>query len=110
MPTYNYSGAVEITIWAKRSAGWQVVNSDSAYVESTGWNDGAAKTFNWSITDRVYQLGSNVLAVGIDVTTMSGGSATLTSFTKLAWQAQGSSGGSSSATPNGEKTTVTVSP
>lgn len=110
MASYTYGGTVSVAIWAKRSAGWQKVSDDYVFVDGGSYASGGSRTFPWSISNRVYQLGSGVLAVGVTVEFTSGVSATLTDFTKLAWQAQGTAASVRSATPNGQKTTVTISP
>lgn len=107
--TYSASGSVTVGIWAKRTAGWQKVMNKTHLV---GGPVNAAGQYTWpfSVSDFSVQLGSDVKAVGLTIETFSGDSAALTSFSKLAWQASGSASGTRSATPNGEKTTVTVSP
>lgn len=108
--SYEYSGSVEISIWAYRSAGWQQVTTEWVFVDGGTYSDGGLKSFSWSIANRVLQLGSDVQRVGVSVASFNAYNATVDSFTLLSWQAQGSSGGVRSATPNGEKTTVIVSP
>lgn len=110
MAEYEYSGSVEVGFWAYRTAGWQLVTSEHVFVDGGIYSDPGLRSFSWSITDRVHQLGSDVQKVGVTVESVNGYSATVDSFTLLAWQAQGSSGDTRSATPNGEKTTVVVTP
>ncbi len=107
---YNYEGSVTIGVWVKRSAGWQKVATRYTGVGPYTYSTGGSRTFNYTGSGSV-NLGSDVQKVGLTVEgTSVGTSATVTDFTKLEWQAAGTAAGDRSATPNGQKSTVTVSP
>lgn len=107
---YDFVGSVTIGIWAKRTAGWQKVATEFVEVDGGTYTSPALRTFNWFRDNVTYQLGTNVLAVGLTVDGVNANSAAITTFNKLAWQAQGTASSIRSATPNGQKSTVTVKP
>ena len=100
-----------IGIYAKKSGVWQKATTESVNVNGS-YGSGGARTLTWVI-DRTYQLGNNVQAFGATVESMSGyynTSAAVSQIGSVSWQAQNSTGGVSSATPNGEKSKIVVTP
>lgn len=107
--TYYYDAYVTYGIWAKKNGTWTKVQSYTRAETLGSYGNGGQRTFNLSVND-TFQLGSGVQAFGITIDAVQSGSATLTSFPTAAWQSQGTSGGSSSATPNSQTSNVTVRP
>ena len=109
--TYSLFSSAEVGIYAKKSGVWTRVTTRTVSVAGT-YTDGSPKTLTWYIDEPV-QLGSGVQAFGASIETVNGYSNTSAIVNKLAlvsWQAIGSSGGVTSATPDGQTTTVTVRP
>lgn len=107
--TYYYDAYVTYGIWAKKNGTWTKVQSYTRAETLGSYGNGGPRTFNLSVADN-FQLGSGVQAFGITIDAVASGSASLISFSKAAWQSQGSAGGSSSATPNNQTSNVTVRP
>lgn len=108
--SWSYEGSVTVGVWAKKGGVWQKIAQDYVYVYGgDGYPTGGAKPFSWS-WDNTYQMGSGVQAVGLTIDSYSGSAAAITAFSHTLFQAQGAAGGDRSATPGGQKSTVTVRP
>jgi hypothetical protein len=107
--TYIYDTTVTFSIWAKKNGTWTKVQTYTRSQNLGSSGTGGSKTFAMSVAD-TFQLGSGVQAFGVTIDSVVSGTAALTSFPTASWQAQGTSGGSSSATPNNQTSNVTVRP
>lgn len=111
----DYEGSGTIRVWALKNGAWVVVALiPYNWYELFGnpSNQDNNQQASWSTYDTI-QMGSGVqgIAVGLPSPTESiGRNAALSSFGPTDWQAQGSGSGVRSATPNGQKTRVSVRP
>jgi hypothetical protein len=105
---YAYEATIQVGIWVMKGGAWQRVAIEPVYVFFADTTAGT-RTYGWNL-DGTYQLGSGVQRFGLSIEGTTGTAAAITSFTNAMWQAQGSTGGQSSATPSGQKSTVTVRP
>ena len=108
--TYTYEGTVTVRIYAKKADVWQTVADQVVSIYSQEYySDGGLRNFAWS-WDGTYQMGTGVQAIGLSIVDFSGASAAIQAFTNVMFQAQAAGAGERSATPAGQKSTVTVRP
>lgn len=106
--SYYYNGIVTLGIWAKKSGVWS--KATEAQVEVTETHSaGGSRTIAFDRSFRV-NLGSAVQAIGVTVESSNGVSATVDDIREVSWTAQPTGGGVRTASPNGEKCQVKVSP
>jgi L-asparaginase II len=108
MATYIFEGTINVAIWALKAGAWQVVGNDSVSVFQRS-GTGGTQSFSF-VSSATVQFGSGVQAFGLSIASHTVTSAAITAFSQVRWQAQGSSVAPSSATPNGQKGSVTVRP
>lgn len=107
MATYSASGTAKINFWSY-VGGWVKTGSDYVGV-SQSFGTAGSKTMNWTYSNAV-QFQAGLTSFGVNVELYDGQSATLSEFNRVYWTAQGSGSGVRSATPNGQKSTITVRP
>jgi hypothetical protein len=106
---YYYENTITVAVYALKSGAWTFVGRYSVDARLAPTTAGGVKSFPWNFSANV-QLGSGVQAIGITYETALLGTATLETFSHVIWQAPASAQTTRSATPNGERTTVTVRP
>ena len=111
----DYEGGGLLRVWARKGGAWvQVGNVSYSWSDLQGNPSSSDITASagWSIYE-VMQLGSGVTGVAVGVPQpqeMPRRTAYAIGCGPIQWQAQGSASGVRSATPNGQKTRVTVRP
>jgi hypothetical protein len=105
---YQVSGNLVVGIWAKKGGVWAKIMNRNVTLYQNAYSDAGPHTLNWTLSGD-FDLGTGVQAVGLTVESHDGVSADVLDFVSLAWQGVATSG-TRSATPNNEKSTVTVSP
>lgn len=107
MATYDAQGTAKINFWSYQG-GWVKTASDYVSVYQT-FSSGGNKTMYWTYSNAV-TFGAGLTSFAVNVELVDGNSAVLSEFNRVYWTAQGSGGGVRSATPNGEKSLITVRP
>lgn len=110
--TIYFGGSITIGIWAKKAGVWQKITQDEVYVSSSQnqtVGTSQIQTFNWNC-DNTYQMGTGVQALGITIDAFTGNAAALAAFSDAIFQTQATASSDRSATPAGQKSTVTVNP
>ena len=111
--SYSYSYST-LKIWAFKSGAW--VHIKDAWVETVvdpyGYPSGGLRTEDAYLSySETIQLGSGVTHIAVTFAgSDSGQPGAITGIGPINWQSQGSGSGVRSATPNGQKTSVTVRP
>lgn len=107
MATWEAQGTARINFWSY-NGGWAKTGSD--YVSAYGsYGNSGLKSMGWTYNNGV-TFAAGLTSFGVSVEVTDGDSAGISEFNRVYWTAQGSGGGVRSATPNGEKSTITVRP
>lgn len=108
--TYWLSANAVIGIYAKKSGVWSRITTRTVTV-SGEYTDASQKTLSWTL-DETFQLGTGVQMFGVAIEGVVGynnPTAVITDLSSVSWQALSTSG-QTSATPDGQATTVTIRP
>lgn len=106
-------GSITIDVYGKVGGVWGIVGQMTAFVTDNIPGGGTHSYFNvpisYSVTDTL-TFPSSLQAFGISVNSYVGYAASLGDFVSASWTAPGTGSGTRSATPSGQKATVTVRP
>ena len=109
---YDFATGV-VQVWAKKGGVWSLVANlyPSSVVDRRGHTNGMPFTASgsWSI-DETVTLGDAVQEVGLRHEANGDGYSYVSAFYNLIWTAPGTASGVRSATPDGQKTRITVRP
>lgn len=105
---YEYNGYVYVGIWVKKGGAWQYVGQHSVFV-SQSFSSGGQRTLFWSMNQTFTFGGGTIQAIGVTIDGYDGNAATISGLNSINWTVQGASG-ERSATPSGQRSTVTVRP
>lgn len=107
MAIWEAQGTARIDFWSY-VGGWVKTGSD--YVGGYGsYGTSGVKTLPWTYQNSV-TFAAGITSFGVSVEVVDGTAAGVSEFNRVYWTSQGSGGGLRSATPNGEKSTITVRP
>jgi hypothetical protein len=108
---YYFGATAAVGIYAKKSGVWTRVMTH--YVTETATYYSSERfTIAWIFSETV-QMGTGIQAFGVAIESVTGYSnptALIQSLSSVSWQAISNQGGESSATPDGQTTSVTVTP
>lgn len=107
MATYDAQGTARIDFWSYVN-GWVKTGSDYVSVYQS-FSSGGQKTMGWGYSNSV-TFAAGLTSFGVSCEVTDGNAASISEFNRVYWTAQGSGGGVRSATPNGEKSLITVRP
>jgi len=110
--SYYAESSADIGIYAKKNGVWTKMTTKTVYC--SGFASSTARvTMNWTVDGESFQLGTGVQAVGLTVDGVFGYAnpvAVIQRFYEMSYYVTPTSGGVVSATPDGQKTTVTIRP
>lgn len=104
---YYLVGDVTVGLYAKKAGAWVKSGEATIYVNETVGGGGIQTVAFGGVAD--VNMGPGVEAFGVAIERVNGTSAEMTDLTSVSWTAIASSG-ERSATPNGQLSTVVVSP